>query len=144
MISFSKHKIKFWTLLFAGIGIGGLILFFPVKINSSYTCLYHRLVQPNHHVNHGDDNGVIHSKRHNAPVLSTDSAGLGGHFGVSGSEESNRTQTHHMMTSSKLLNHYIHSYAVFWWGSVLLILTGLYVYRHLKENTNKKTEKPIV
>ena len=41
--------------LIVGIGILGTIFFFPVNIHNQYTCLYHRLVSPEHSYSHSID-----------------------------------------------------------------------------------------
>jgi len=46
------RKITIVILLLLGMGILGVVVFFPVNINNQYTCLYHRLFSPEHSYPH--------------------------------------------------------------------------------------------
>ena len=75
------------------IGLGGTFLFFPVMLNGRYTCFYHRIF------NHG------------SPVEE-----------VSAHPEPSSDMHHGSMARHETLLHsYIHSYALVWWASLLII-----------------------
>ena len=70
--------------LIVGIGILGTIFFFPVNIHNQYTCLYHRLVSPEHSYSHSIDD---------------------------------------------ILQEYISPFGLLWWGSLLLMAFGIFLWR---------------
>ena len=57
-----KPDKKFITLIltFLGIGLVGSVMFFPVNMDSQYTCLFHRLVHEGHSYAYPHDTIVQH------------------------------------------------------------------------------------
>ena len=134
-IMWRSKKYRFLFCLILGIGFLGLIFFFPVQINSRYTCLYHRLFQPDHNYNAGgkrispnytgtfkrDWNRGFNGSDHSKPGMMNDRI----------KENDLKSQnTINEMHSSELLDRYIHGYAWFWWGSILLLVSAFYLMRN--------------
>ncbi len=75
------------------IGLGGTFLFFPIMLSGRYTCFYHRIFN------------------YDSPV-----AEVAAHPGPS-----SEMQNGSMRTPKTLLHSYIHSYALVWWASLLIV-----------------------
>jgi len=125
-----NYRYLFYLML--GIGIVGVVFFFPMQINSRYTCLYHRLTQP-------DNPSVIIQK---ISGCSGDSL-TGSCHPQSNKVASNQTNINHESSvtefhTSDLLNRYIHGYAWFWWGSILLLAFTFYLGKQQKQSGNNK------
>ena len=67
MIKANKKRLNLYIILLLIIGFIGIILFFPVNFNNSYTCIYHRFL--NHHNLESDIdlNNINH--QHNSDLL---------------------------------------------------------------------------
>ena len=127
-----NQNYRYLSYLMLGIGIIGVVFFFPMQINSRYTCLYHRLTQPDNH-------SVIMQKMSG---YSGDSL-TGSCDPQSTKIASNQSHTKHERSvtefhSSELLDRYIHGYAWFWWGSILLLAFTFYLGKQQKQSGNTK------
>jgi hypothetical protein len=127
-----NRNYRYLFLIMLGIGIVGVVFFFPMQINSRYTCLYHRLIQP-------DNLSVI---KHKMPGYSGDSLADPCHP-QSNNMASNQSNINHEKSvtefhTSDLLNRYIHGYAWFWWGSILLLAFAFYLGKQQKQSGNTK------
>ncbi len=104
------------------LGIAGTVLFFPVKINSYYTCLYHKLFDG------GDFYPQIFTGSQNANQTVTEMT-----------DESDGEPVDERSDSAGLIDIYLQHYAFFWWGS--LFLCALIVYFSVMKNRKKATHK---
>lgn len=103
--------------LFVGIlitGLVGSVLFFPLRIYSNYTCLYHQLCDSGH------------------PIMAQEPNMEGNTDGL---------YNHSASVSAKLLKHYIHGYAFFWWLSLILVAGGFYGLRHKRRSNTRHVTK---
>ncbi len=108
-----KRKLKIFCVIITLLGMAGAVLFFPVKINSEYTCLYHRMFN--------ESSGAA-----NSGGVNTAGRMVNGGAGKTASVPS-------QMESSTLVEQYIHNYAFFWWGSLLLIVLAYYLVKYRKQ-----------
>lgn len=129
---FSRKKWFVAGIVFLGIGFLGGIFFFPVNINSRYTCLYHRLFS-------GDVHRGMARHHHNPPnpdqsspteTLSSDRLIPKGNPPEFESVD---------LTESDILNRYILPFGFFWWISLFLFIFGYYLIRHFSSRNYKKT-----
>ncbi len=105
-------------LFLAGIaGISGTVLFFPVQLDGSYTCFYHRIIEKQHPVGthkYSDlDRNKIHSKR----VF-------------------DRQQEH--VHGNAFLERYMIRYAGLWWGSIGLLILSYYGWKRGRKQADKQ------
>lgn len=104
------HRQKKFLLFLAIIPLlGGAVLFFPVKLDNRYTCLYHRIAEsgnPVHHEGSKPLDGRLLTGNHNMP--------------------------HSMMMES----YYMERFVFIWWLS--LLLTFLAIRKILKIETPQK------
>ncbi len=144
MIHFKNYRYLFFLTL--AIGLLGAVFFFPMQINSRYTCLYHRVFQADHNQNKmrqplsnnpigilkGDDDQQANAvERNRANGINYDGNEI----------KANHTNSHHTIAelhSSELLERYIHGYAWFWWGSILLLTFGFYLGKNKSHFGKKK------
>lgn len=95
-----------FILLMLGIGIAGAVLFFPVNIQNRYTCLYHRLLFPEHSYSHSHK-----AAEHPENQVSRDS--LYDHL------------------HDQLLRGYLKPFGLLWWGSLLIVTLCFYELKKL-------------
>jgi hypothetical protein len=128
---FNFKSLKYWSIILIGLGFIGTIIFFPVAINSTYTCLYHRIFpdsKHNHHILEDPKLKVIEKDFEGKNLKQSeneDSVQAGLQMSTSRREPDNRSNHY----SSGLLRHYIRQYAIFWWVSIFLLGAGYYFYR---------------
>lgn len=96
-------------LLLLAIGLAGAVVFFPFNIENRYTCLYHRLLEPEH--------GIIHAGSAADGARSESVAG-NGQFS---------TLDHH----GDLLAGYLSPFGFAWWGSLALTAFAAYALRRM-------------
>ncbi len=96
----NKVSIRLCVVMIV-LGALGIICFFPFNFNSQYTCLFHRLFTEEVH-----SDGHDHSKNSNS---------VESEIGSSDSHDSN------------LLNRYLVPFGFFWWASIGLFTTGIYL-----------------
>ncbi len=106
-----RNRFLFLTLIPIFVGLAGGILFFPVKLNSGYTCLYHRLFYSH-----------VHSLE-NSMVLST---GIKNDFVKTNDK------------SDVLLHFYIRRFGIFWWISLFVFISGLYMFKYFRIKKNQR------
>jgi len=96
-----------WTqiirLLLITVGAGGAVLFFPISFGDQFTCLYHRLT----------------CEMEETSPLAQFSQG-----------EKHSHDEHEIHNAS--LNTYIAEFSLFWWGSIALLVIGLYYTRIMR------------
>ena len=89
--------------LVVGLGLAGSVLFFPVKINSEYYCLYHR---------------SVHNKRKTDHVGSLISMDL--HQETTAEEYNDQIPK---LDYSCLLREYLQDSAPYYWRSIIMVVT---------------------
>jgi len=104
-------KHKFWILFFLGFGIAGTVLFFPVNIHNQYTCLYHRF---------------IHRHSQKEAIGSVPSSIFNKRANDNNLEEPGDTSSERL-DHDTLTRHYVFSFGLLWWASLLLV--GFSFYR---------------
>ena len=88
------------------IGTSGTLLFFPVALGDQFTCLYHRLT------------GMMQEETHHAEDQKAGGTRVHGSF------------DHEIHNAS--LNTYISRFSLYWWGSIALLVTGMYYPRFIQ------------
>lgn len=111
-LNIKRSNLKAWSLVLLAVGFLGVVFFFPVDINSRYTCLYHRLTEP-----------------------------VGGGHQHTTALHTHHPEDPEPAATGDLLSNYIRQYAVFWWVSILLLLGGYFLLRLLREENRHLTKK---
>ena len=83
-------------MVLIGLGIAGIIAFFPFNFDNTYTCLAHRYVKGDNSTCCGKNPEMIHSDQNHA---------VDSHSGAS----------HHLM------QHYLVPFAFLWWTSIGIV-----------------------
>lgn len=103
------NKKRYWQALFIFfilIGAAGSVFFFPLKLSESHTCICHKMTCPR---------DTCCPK---GSVLST---------------EINKDTNHQVMNKmsqqhhGELVNQYLIPYGFLWWGSLILLVSGIYL-----------------
>ncbi len=90
-------------IILIAVGTSGTVLFFPVSFGDQFTCLYHRLTcEMEEESHHAGEQHVSDTRTH----------------GSNGHEIHNAS-----------LNTYIAKFSLFWWGSIALLVIGVYYPR---------------
>lgn len=136
-----KNKsIKSWSFILIGLGGLGAIFFFPVDINSRYTCLYHRIFCDDAHIH----KIVEKDAQKESEIIQGEfeqSDGQKDSTNISSIINSNSNNANSSMHfGSELLDNYIRQFALFWWSSLLLLVVGFYFLRYTR-NSNKYSMK---
>lgn len=113
-----KHKI--WIIFFLGFGIAGTILFFPVNIQNQYTCLYHRLI---HRYSQRERIGAVPLPNDKSPNVNHNHA-----------ETKNASPEE--LNHDELIQHYVFSFGLLWWASLLFV--GLSLYHFIQWKRQRK------
>jgi hypothetical protein len=91
-------------------GLAGTILFFPLPLDSHFTCLYHQWGNREATIFHNSDAMRFYCASHTS-----------------------------LPSHMHLLRYYLRSYAFFWWISLALLTAGIYGFRHTKHH-NQSTK----
>jgi hypothetical protein len=145
-----NKKLKIWIFFLLVMGLAGSVLFFPININSRYTCLFHRIFQSqNDHVafmTRPLEKRMIEVDKSNGNSKSSE-VEINGKNEFSG-RDSRRSQS--AMTSdldkgyicaNALLKNYIHGYALFWWGSLLLLAGCYFLMRYRRTIQDSESDQ---
>jgi hypothetical protein len=116
---FIRNKSFIFILVFT-IGILGVILFFPLKIDNRYSCLFHCW------------------SKSNELKADTNRSSIPGNYSKLPSINAEANHINH-----DLLKSYISSYAFLWWGSFVWLTGGIYLRNRLsrKKETNENVTK---
>ncbi len=142
-VGFLIKSGRIWLLISLGIGLGGAIFFFPMNIDSRYTCLYHRMFHSRDgqacgdcNVTEGGMTGGVHPGRNpgfpGIPNGQAEGISRANKTGTGGMAHAGMQQMD--VQTSQLLEQYIHGYALFWWGSILLLAGGYFLLRKRRSN----------
>ena len=114
----NKYKIFYGMFI---ISLLGSILLFPVKINSKYTCFFHKIlaeytidISNGEKVISNNENETADIKNMNHP--DSDSEAM------------------------ELLHQYLNQYAFLWWGSLILLSIAIFLIKKEKYNQEKLTK----
>jgi hypothetical protein len=114
----SLIKKKRIVLFLAGLaGMSGTVLFFPVQLDGSYTCFYHRIIEKQHPVGTHKYNDTDRNKMHSKQVFDE--------------------QEQHVHDNA-FLKRYITRYAGLWWGSIGLLILSYYGWKRSRKQVNRQ------
>lgn len=118
------------------IGLLGAVFFFPMNIQSRYTCLYDQMMSTVVSGHNLEMRGLLTKTRGKSVYLS----GRSGEADTSKSD--GRLQYHIMMSSmhhgrcmnpldekSDLVHRYLFPFGFLWWGSLILTITGAFLLK---------------
>ncbi|MFZ0391833.1 MAG: hypothetical protein WAN36_15335 [Calditrichia bacterium] len=104
-----------WIFLMLLIGGAGAVSFFPLNLESRYTCLYHRWrsgnknCQMRQQLRRTNESGYQRTEANTSP---------------DSQRPEQFTRTSQPSSSGILLNTYLQGYAFLWWGSLILVAAG--------------------
>jgi len=140
-----NKKLLIWFFLMFALGMTGSILFFPININSRYTCLYHRIFQSRNEqvafMSQPLERGMLEVKESNGNSKSSDIE-KNNKIIISDRDDVISRSTpaadpdEGYFCANELLKNYIHGYALFWWGSLLLLAGGYFLMKNRKPVQN--------
>ncbi|NIT99579.1 MAG: hypothetical protein GWN01_01125, partial [Nitrosopumilaceae archaeon] len=123
----SAKKTKAFIIILLVLGIPGTVVFFPVNIDNRYTCLYHRLFIPHHLNPHSSDSSIANSHRQ---IVNPGS--LTHHRRLTKEEEPVE------ISYDEIMARYVTPFGFLWWGSLLLVATGVYVWKKFNRSQRSK------
>jgi len=112
-MAFELYSKKLWQICLSVlilIGAAGSVIFFPLKLSESHTCVYHKIICPE---------DTCYQK---GSVLSTETSKDMHHQVMD-----NISLQHH----SELINRYLMPFGLLWWGSLILLFSGIYLFKNL-------------
>ena len=116
-------KSKYFLIIILFLGITGGLLFFPVMMDNGYTCYYHRFIDTKRPV----EEKMVYDGQTDGHVQINHSSAAG-------------TMEHH---GSEMLDRYLASYALLWWGSLALLVLSLFALKRYKNNLKMTREDGI-
>ncbi len=118
-----KDLILKYIVVLAGLGV---IIFFPVRLNNDFTCLYHRYFGCTEHpVRYQNGN----------PKLSS------GEQQYDSFKNEKQTNISEPSLRGDLVQHYIRHFALFWWLSIGIFT--LSIFRLMKRKSNLQKDKKV-
>lgn len=111
-----RPKAKPLTVLLMSamiLGLIGTVLFFPVNLGNRYTCLFHRLTSG------------AHPSAHELTTHRSEESPAGGESSAPGSSAPVADEHH----AHGILQHYVFTYGLLWWFSLLLTAAALFELR---------------
>ena len=125
------QKLNFGLILILLlVGVIGTILFFPLRIDNVYTCLYHRFAH--------NDMPQMMTEYHLKMLKSAGYEKYYNHrnFAATGADEQmpgfvsmNGNCMRSEATGKRLISRYIFPFGFFWWGSLAILIIGFFLIR---------------
>ena len=121
----SRKRKMFIGAVFLVAGLSGTVFFFPVNLNSRYTCLYHRMF--------ADKNQAQMAERHTM-MSHNHEKNCSENMQKMANVEMNQSESE--VNHAELLNLYILPFGFFWWFSLAILFIGVYmIYKnHLRRS----------
>ena len=101
-------KVRVFLFVLIGIGMIGAVLFFPMKLDGIYTCLYHKIAY---------SENIVHQQPSQVEMI-------GSFYNY------NRMMEYHH--ADQMLHRYLVPYGLQWWMSLIVLVFGIYYIKKVQ------------